>query len=247
MKLVKIILLLSFTLSAFTDCKKEEKKDVPQILGTRFANYDQWIYKTPGSDKKEDQVSLVYGMEEVTGLETVEVQIPTKDKKGTIPTEYLKVRTVENKEGFAPLKNFSENVYFVLNATDDAFVKPTITANTKGKLKRGMYCLEQEVIGEFSKVTCYDSILEGDKLVNYYDVWIKTISPNLSKDALLGETIKLLKKASQDLAKSNTATEEEKSKLLTSATEALKKALAKQDEFSTDINNLATKFSLSLE
>ncbi|AOP32413.1 lipoprotein LenA [Leptospira tipperaryensis] len=247
MKLVKIFLVLSFALLVSNACKKEEKKDVPQILGTRFANYDQWIYKIPGSDKKEDQVSLVYGMEEVTGLETVDVQVPTKDKKGMVSATFLKVRTVENKEGYAPVKNFSENVYFVLNASEDAFVKPTITANTKGKLKRGMYCLEQEVIGEFSKVTCYDSILEEEKLTNYYDVWIKTASPHLSKDALLGETIKLLKKASQELAKYNSATEEEKTKILSSATEALKKAASKQDEFSTDITNLASKFNLSLE
>ncbi|XDD50254.1 lipoprotein LenA [Leptospira sp. WS92.C1] len=247
MKYVKIFLILSFALLMINACKKEEKKEITQILGTRFANYDQWIYKNPGTDKKEDQVTLVYGMEEVTGLETVDVQVPTKDKKGTISVTFLKVRTVENKEGFAPVKNFSENVYFVLTESEDAFVKPTITANTKGKLKRGMYCLEQEIIGEFSKVTCYDSILVDDKLTNYYDVWIKTASPHLSKDALLGETIKLLKKASQDLVKYNSAAEEEKTKILTSATEALKKAASKQDEFLVDINNLASKYSLSLE
>ncbi|MDV6234022.1 lipoprotein LenA [Leptospira ellisii] len=244
MKHVKLFLILFIALMISIACKKEEKKEV-QILGTRFANFDQWIYKNPGSDKKEDQVSLVYGMEEVTGIETVDTEIVSK--KGNAVVTFIKVRTVENKEGYAPAKNFSENVYFVLNDSEDAFVKPTITANTKGKLKRGMYCLEQEVIGEFSKVTCYDSILTEDKLTNYYDVWIKTASASLSKDALLGETVKLLKKSSQELAKFNAAAEEEKAKILQNATESLKKAAAKQDEFIADINNLASKFGITLE
>ncbi|EKR74908.1 lipoprotein LenA [Leptospira noguchii] len=245
MKHIKLFLILSFLLLIMIGCKKEEKKQEAQILGNRYANFDQWIYKVPGSDKKEDQVSLVYGMEEVTGLENIDTEVTTK--KGTSTVTYIKVKTVENKEGFAPAKNFSENVYFVLNDADDAFVKPTITANTKGKLKRGMYCLEQEVIQEFSKVTCYDSILTEDKLNNYYDVWIKTISTSLSKDPLLGETVKLLKKSSQELARYNSVSDEEKNKILQVATESLKKAAAKQDEFNTDINNLAGKFGIILQ
>ncbi|ALO24389.1 MULTISPECIES: lipoprotein LenA [Leptospira] len=244
MKSIELFLILSFAL-LMIGCKKEEKKPEAQILGTRFANFDQWIYKVPGSEKKEDQVSLVYGMEEVTGLETVDMEVTTK--KGNSTVTFIKVKTVENKEGYAPIKNFSENVYFVLNDSDDAFVKPTITANTKGKLKRGMYCLEQEVIREFSKVTCYDSILTEDKLNNYYDVWIKTVSVSLSKDALLGETVKLLKKSSQELAKYNSASDEEKNKILQVATESLKKAAAKQDEFTADVNALAGKFGIVLQ
>ncbi|MCG6166242.1 lipoprotein LenA [Leptospira sp. FAT2] len=245
MKQIKFFLLLSFALLIMIGCKKEEKKQEAQILGTRFANFDQWIYKVPGSDKKEDQVSLVYGMEEVTGLETVDAEVATK--KGTSTVTFIKVKTVENKEGYAPVKNFSENVYFVLNDSDDAFVKPTITANTKGKLKRGMYCLEQEVIGEFSKVTCYDSILTEDKLSNYYDVWIKTVSASLSKDALLGETVKLLKKSSQELSRYNSVSDEEKNKIIQVATESLKKAALKQDEFNADVNTLAAKFGIVLQ
>ncbi|TGL66150.1 lipoprotein LenA [Leptospira kmetyi] len=245
MKSIKLFLILSLVILMMVGCKKEEKKPEAQILGTRFANFDQWIYKVPGSEKKEDQVSLVYGMEEVTGLETVDAEVTTK--KGTSTVTFIKVKTVENKEGYAPVKNFSENVYFVLNDSDDAFVKPTITANTKGKLKRGMYCLEQEVIGEFSKVTCYDSILTEDKLNNYYDVWIKTVSASLSKDALLGETVKLLKKSSQELAKYNSASDEEKNKILQVATESLKKAASKQDEFAADVNTLAGKFGIVLQ
>ncbi|RHX94832.1 lipoprotein LenA [Leptospira yasudae] len=245
MKHIKLFLILSFALLIMIGCKKEEKKQEAQILGTRFANFDQWIYKVPGSDKKEDQVSLVYGMEEVTGLETVDAEVATK--KGTSTVSFIKVKTVENKEGYAPAKNFSENVYFVLNDSDDAFVKPTITANTKGKLKRGMYCLEQEVIGEFSKVTCYDSILTEDKLNNYYDVWIKTVSASLSKDALLGETVKLLKKSSQELSRYNSVSDEEKNKIIQVATESLKKAASKQDEFNADINTLAAKFGIVLQ
>ncbi|WP_317660239.1 lipoprotein LenA [Leptospira borgpetersenii] len=244
MKSIELFLILSFVL-LMIGCKKEEKKPEAQILGTRFANFDQWIYKVPGSEKKEDQVSLVYGMEEVTGLETVDMEVTTK--KGNSTVTFIKVKTVENKEGYAPIKNFSENVYFVLNDSDYAFVKPTITANTKGKLKRGMYCLEQEVIREFSKVTCYDSILTEDKLNNYYDVWIKTVSVSLSKDALLGETVKLLKKSSQELAKYNSASDEEKNKILQVATESLKKAAAKQDEFTADVNALAGKFGIVLQ
>ncbi|WP_061209417.1 lipoprotein LenA [Leptospira borgpetersenii] len=244
MKSIELFLILSFAL-LMIGCKKEEKKPEAQILGTRFANFDQWIYKVPGSEKKEDQVSLVYGMEEVTGLETVDMEVTTK--KGNSTVTFIKVKTVENKEGYAPIKNFSENVYFVLNDSDDAFVKPTITANTKGKLKRGMYCFEQEVIREFSKVTCYDSILTEDKLNNYYDVWIKTVSVSLSKDALLGETVKLLKKSSQELAKYNSASDEEKNKILQVATESLKKAAAKQDEFTADVNALAGKFGIVLQ
>ncbi|EMN12000.1 lipoprotein LenA [Leptospira borgpetersenii] len=244
MKSIELFLILSFAL-LMIGCKKEEKKPEAQILGTRFANFDQWIYKVPGSEKKEDQVSLVYGMEEVTGLETVDMEVTTK--KGNSTVTFIKVKTVENKEGYAPIKNFSENVYFVLNDSDYAFVKPTITANTKGKLKRGMYCLEQEVIREFSKVTCYDSILTEDKLNNYYDVWIKTVSVSLSKDALLGETVKLLKKSSQELAKYNSASDEEKNKILQVATESLKKAAAKQDEFTADVNALAGKFGIVLQ
>ncbi|EMJ98282.1 lipoprotein LenA [Leptospira alstonii] len=245
MKHIKLFLILFFALLITIGCKKEEKKQEAQILGTRFANFDQWIYKVPGSDKKEDQVGLVYGMEEVTGLETVDTEVATK--KGTSTVTFIKVKTVENKEGYAPVKNFSENVYFVLNDSDDAFVKPTITANTKGKLKRGMYCLEQEVIGEFSKVTCYDSILTEEKLNNYYDVWIKTVSASLSKDALLGETVKLLKKSSQELSRYNSVSDEEKNKILQVATEALKKAASKQDEFNADINALAGKFGIVLQ
>ncbi|EMO61118.1 hypothetical protein LEP1GSC133_1367 [Leptospira borgpetersenii serovar Pomona str. 200901868] len=52
MKSIELFLILSFTL-LMIGCKKEEKKPEAQILGTRFANFDQWIYKVPGSEKKK--------------------------------------------------------------------------------------------------------------------------------------------------------------------------------------------------
>ncbi|AMX56854.1 hypothetical protein LEP1GSC016_1494 [Leptospira borgpetersenii serovar Hardjo-bovis str. Sponselee] len=50
MKSIKLFLILSFAL-LMIGCKKEEKKPEAQILGTRFANFDQWIYKVPRKKK----------------------------------------------------------------------------------------------------------------------------------------------------------------------------------------------------
>ncbi len=75
---IQIALLVILT---FASCK--DKGILPnQTLGLRYSNYTQWIYKEAGSKKKEDQVTLVYGFEEVTALESKEVEVGEgKEKK----------------------------------------------------------------------------------------------------------------------------------------------------------------------
>ncbi|PJZ71068.1 lipoprotein LenA [Leptospira perolatii] len=225
-------------------CKKEEKPVVAQIVGTKYSNFDQWIYKKAGTADKAEQVELVYGMEEVTGLEIVPFE--TTDAKGNkSQADYLKLKTVSNKEGFALLKNFSDAVLFVTVDGDTSFAKPSITSPSKGKLIRGMYCLENEVNGEFSNVNCYGSIIKNGKIENYYKVWIQPNSPNISKDPLLGDTVKNLRKASMALEKFAKSTDPaEQQKLQATATEALKLVVSKADQFLDAANAIATEYGL---
>ncbi|TGK07158.1 lipoprotein LenA [Leptospira semungkisensis] len=227
-------------------CKKEEAP-VPQIVGTKYSGFDQSIYKKPGTTSKTEFVTTVYGMEEVTGLEIVNHE--GLDAKGNkTVTEYLKLKTVDNKEGYAPSKNFFEAVLFAVGDGDQAFVKNSLTSPTKGKLERGMYCFEIESNGDFAKVNCYGSILKNGKLNNLLGIWIQPNSPTLSKDPLLGDSLRNLKAASAtliELAKAGDDTAKQ-DKLKAEASKTLKTVADKGDQFLEDANALATEFGLSL-
>lgn len=237
-KLLGILLIL-----ANLGCK--DKAVVPdQILGVRYANYTQWIYKEPGSKKKEDQVALVYGFEEVTALETKEIS--TNDGKEDKKETFVKLKTVDNKEGYALASNFSEAIYFILDGNTDAFNKPTLTSGTKGKISRASYCLLKETIGTFSKVDCKETILQPNatKLNDYYNVWIEKKDNNLSSDPLLGETSRILRQASSDIIKIRTLGEvDESNKLVELNSKELQKALEKNDLFVDDVNQLIQQYS----
>jgi lipoprotein LenA len=234
-------------LALFTIVACKDKGSLPeQTLGVRYSNYTQWIYKEAGSKSKDDQVALVYGFEEVTAIDSKEVESGEgKDKKKEI---YLKLRTVDNKEGYATASSFSEAIYFVLDNSLDAYLKPTLTSGTKGKLSRASYCLLKEIIGEFAKVDCKESILPPDtsKLNDYYNVWIEYNSPNLSKDPTLGETVKTLRQASTDFAKINpNLPSNELDSLHKSNIKELEKVLEKNDAFTEEVRMLLEKFNTS--
>ncbi len=237
-KLIGVMLILGIL-----GCK--DKTVVPdQVLGVRYANYDQWIYKEPGSKKKEDQVALVYGFEEVTALESKEISIKEgKEEKKEI---YVKLKTVDNKEGYALASNFSEAIFFIVDGNTDAFLKPTLTSGTRGKVSRASYCLLKETIGTFSKVDCKESVLQPNapKLNDYYNVWIEKKETNVSNDPLLGETTKILRRASSDILKIRTMGQvDESTKLVETNTKELQKALEKNDIFVEDVNSLIQQYS----
>jgi lipoprotein LenA len=233
-------LFLSILGFVFLSCKSKEPLP-DQIKGTRFSSFNQWIYSKPNTIKKEDQVALVYGFEEVTALGSEEIEITDKSEKKKV--EYLKIRTVDQKEGYAPSSGFVEAIVFIIQDGLDAFIKPTYTAGTKGKLSRGTYCLLKETIGEFSRVDCKEAILpEGKvKLEDYWNVWIAVQTDSTSKDPLLGETIKLMRQASLDMIKLTSASNEDGNKLRISIQDNLNKALEKEDLFLEDIRNLLNR------
>lgn len=228
---------------AFIGCK--EKVEVPdQIVGVRYANYTQWIYKEPGSKKKEDQVALVYGFEEVTAIESKEISTP--DGKNEKKDVYLKLKTVDQKEGYAAASGFAEAVYFILDDNLDAFVKPTLTSGTKGKISRASYCLLKETIGEFSKVDCKETVLQegSSKLNDIYNAWIMNKETSLSNDPLLGETVKILRQASSDLLKiSQQPDSADNVKIIENNLKELDKAIEKDDAFHDIASQLKSKFS----
>lgn len=236
---LSIGLLIIVSLFGFLSMSCKQKEPLPeQIQGNRFATYNQWIYSKPNSTKKEDQVALVYIFEEVTALGTEEVEVTEKSEKKKV--EYLKLRTVDQKEGYAPSAGFAEAVIFITQDGVDAFIKPTLTSGTRGKLTRGTYCLVKETIGEFSRVDCKESILQEGKvkLDDYWNVWITTVPESISKDPLLGETVKLMRQASLDIIKFNSASEEEGAKLRDTIQSAINKAMEKNDIFIEDLQEL---------
>ncbi|TGK11739.1 lipoprotein LenA [Leptospira fletcheri] len=243
---IKNFLTVAIIAFLFSACKKEQPSQQSQIVGTKYSGWDQWIYKKPGTASKAEQVTLVYGMEEVTGLEVVTHE--ETDKKGNKKvTEYLKLKTVDNKEGFAPVKNFFDAILFVVGEGGQAFAKNSLTSPSKGKLQRGMYCLEIEESGEFAKVKCYESIVKGGKLADLHDVWIQPASPSLSRDPLLGDTLRNLRSASTKLleaAKMQDTTKQEQ--LKSEAAKALKSVVEKGDQFLDDANSIATEYGLTL-
>jgi lipoprotein LenA len=230
------------SLLGFLSVNCKAKEPLPeQIQGKRFASYNQWIYSKPDTTKKEDQVALIYIFEEVTALGTEEVEVTEKSEKKKV--EYLKLKTVDQKEGYAQSSGFAEAVLFITQDGVDAFVKPTLTSGTKGKLTRGTYCLVKETMGEFSRVDCKESILQEGKfkLDDYWNVWITDSPESISRDPLLGETIKLMRQASLDLVKFNSASMEEGDKLRESIQAALNKAMEKNDIFIEDLQGLLTR------
>lgn len=224
----KYLLPFSILFLGMIACK--DKADLPeQIQGTRYAAFNQWIYAEPNSKKKEDQVALIYTFEEVTALESKEVEITEGNTKKKV--EFLKLETVDKKIGYAPSSGFAEAVVFITADGLDAFLKPTLTAGTKGKISRGSYCLVKETIGEFSRVDCRASVLEDgkSKLEEYWNVWISLSPEFMSRDPLLGETVKLLRQASTDIISLKSASEEEGQKLRKSIGETLRKVEERAD------------------
>ncbi|PJZ78072.1 lipoprotein LenA [Leptospira neocaledonica] len=243
-KLSSVILMLAILFLAA--CKKQEEAPTAQIIGTKYSGWDQWIYKKPGTTEKSEQLTIVYGNEEVTGLEIVNHE--STDSKGVKTTaEYIKVRTVDGKEGYAALKNFFDAVLFVIADGAQAFAKNSLTSPSKGKLERGMSCFELEASGDFSKVRCYAAIIKGGKLNNLYDVWIQPDSPSISKDPLLGDSIRNLKTASNKLIEAEKATDPAKQEeLKTAAAKALKAVAEKGDAYLEDANTLASEYGLTI-
>lgn len=238
---------LIFTILALLACdKKKEEAPVEQILGTKYSGGDQYVYKNPGTREKSEQVTLVYEFEEVNGLEIVSHESTDPKGKKTV-TEYLKLRTVDGKEGFGLLKNFYDAVLFVVGDGDTAFAKNSLTSPSKGKLEKGMSCFESEASGEFSKVRCYGSIVKGGKLNNLYDIWIQPVSSNISRDPLLGDSVRNLKTASLKLIELNKTTDPAKQEeLKKSASTALKTVSEKGDIYQESANSIATEFGLTL-
>ncbi|MFB5650378.1 lipoprotein LenA [Leptospira wolffii] len=242
--------ILAASILLFGFCKKQEEAPVAQIVGTKYSAWNQWIYKKPGTAEKTDQVSLVYGNEEVTGLELVNHE--STDAKGNkTSAEYLKMKTVDGKEGFALAKNFFDDVIFIIAEGDSVYAKNSLTSPTKGKLEKGMSCFESEANGDFAKVRCSASILKGGKLNSFYEVWIQTSSPNLSRissNPLLADSIRNLKTASDKILEAEKATEPAKQdELKKAAAAALKTVVEKGDQFQEDATNLATEHGLVLE
>lgn len=250
-KIAKLLAaLIMVAILALVSCKKKEEAPVAQIIGTKYSGWNQWVYSKPGSTEKADQVSLVYGSEEVTGVELVSHE--STDSKGNKSTaEYLKVKTVDGKEGFALAKNFYDDIIFIVAEGDTAYAKNSLTSPSKGKLERGMSCFESESNGDFAKVRCSASILKGGKLASLYEVWIQTTSPNISRissNPLLADSVRNLKTASDKILEAEKATDPAKiDELKKAAAAALKTVVEKGDQFLEDANALATEHGLVLE
>lgn len=220
-------------------CKKDNSQARPeQIMGKKFATYNQWLYSKPNTNKKEDQVTLVYMFEEVTGLSREEIEVNEGNAKKTV--EFWKIRTVDNKEGYAPASGFVEGILFVVQDGLNAFLKPTFTAGTKGRLTRGSFCFIKERIAEFTNVDCREAVLPDDriKLEDHFNVWINVVPESVSQDPLLGESVKNLRQVSLDMIKLRSATEPDAEKLRKSIGETLEKILEKEDIFSNEAKAL---------
>ncbi|MCB1158429.1 MAG: lipoprotein LenA [Leptospiraceae bacterium] len=232
----KILLLFISLLIVVSSCKKKEeenKVDNTQILGKRYPDGNVFITSVPGSTKKQDRVALVYDLEEVTGLE-----IKSEGNK-----EYLKLKTVTGKEGYAPLDRFVEVVYFAVGDGITAFLKPTLTAPTKGKMDKGALCYIKETLSEWGRATCYSAKLTfGEVPETYYNVWIQLSDPGLSKDPMLGQTALTIRNATKVIAKAmKTENPEEAAKLRKEAKETLNKAIEKEDVFKAYAQELLAK------
>ncbi|MGJ4787468.1 lipoprotein LenA [Leptospira koniambonensis] len=243
-KLTSSVIVLALLL--FVACKKQEEAPVAQVIGTKYSGWDQWIYKKPGTTDKAEQLTLVYGNEEVSGLEVVNHE--STDAKGVkTSVEYLKVKTVDGKEGYGLSKNFFDAVLFVVGPGDNAFAKNSLTSPSKGKLEKGMSCFELEASGDFSKVRCYASIVKAGKLETLYDVWIQGASSNISRDPILGDSIRNLKSASNKLIEASKSTDPAKQEeLKTAAAKALKSVAEKGDVYLEDANTIASEYGLTI-
>lgn len=188
-------MFLSFIV-AFTflgNCKKKEDPKPEQILGTRYSRFDQYIYSRAASKKKSDRVTLVYALEEVTGLEVVD------EKK----KRYLKLKTVTGKEGYAPLKNFADGVWFVIKEGANAFRKPTPTAGTRGKLNVASICYIEDIQADWVNSRCLSAHIKDGKLEDWSDVWIQPKDSHFSQDPLIGQTALLIREATKYLLKAD--------------------------------------------
>ncbi|MCP5493596.1 MAG: lipoprotein LenA [Leptospiraceae bacterium] len=222
------ILFFIILISFLGVCKKNETQKPEQILGTRYSRFDQYIYSRAGSSKKADKVALVYALEEVTGLEVVE------EKK----TQYLKLKTVTGKEGYAPFKNFTEGVWFVVKEGANAFRKPTPTAGTKGKLNVGSICFIEEEQADWVNARCLSAHIKDGELEDWNDVWIQPSEAYFSKDPLIGQTALLIREATKLLLKTDSFGPDHDS-LMSKAKEKLTAAYEKDDIYKGYIIKLA--------
>lgn len=71
---ISIQLLTLSLLVFFLFCKPKKKED-EQIVGTRYARFDQYVSVVLGSEKRENKKNLLYAFEEVNVKETVEYKI----------------------------------------------------------------------------------------------------------------------------------------------------------------------------
>ncbi|MCX7999946.1 MAG: lipoprotein LenA, partial [Leptospiraceae bacterium] len=181
---MKIYVFILISSLLFFSCKKKESSETstsqgPQILGTRYALWNNYLTSTPGAKDSKDRVALVYRFEETTLLDKVE-----KDGK-----KYVKLKTVEGKEGFAEEKVYTEAIYVVTTSGLPAFRKPTLTAGTKGNVDAGSYCTAREIQGEWANVNCMVAKANPDgSYEDYYDIWIQVTDPKVTVDPLLNET-----------------------------------------------------------
>lgn len=229
MKKYIIILLL---ISAGFNCKKKqesssENSPASNFLGTRYALWTNYISATPGAKDPKDRIALVYRFEETTLLEKVE-----QDGK-----KYLKLKTVEGKEGFAEEKIYTEAIYVVTTSGLPAFRKPTLTAGTKGNVDAGSYCTAKEIQGEWANVNCLTAKVNSDgSYEDYYDVWIQTIDPKITVDPLLNETAGIYRDSLDLIKKINKG--EGNEKIEKELEEKLTKAYEKNDQLRPVIEKL---------
>jgi lipoprotein LenA len=233
---MKKFLLVLFTFAIIlVSCKKESsseksEKEPSQIIGVRYATMYIDIYSSPGSTKKEERVTNIYALEEVTGLELV-------DEKGK---KYLKVKTVTGKEGFALADRFVEAIYITVADGVTAFKKPTLTAPTEGKMNKAAICYMKEMQGEWGNVNCDSAKYEyGSKPVSYHNVWVQLSDTSLSKDPMLAQTAMSIRTATRSIAELSTAKDVEKAKA--EIKKNLGVAIEKQDVFSAYAKEILDK------
>lgn len=231
MKRLSLLIGLALFLSV---CKKEDQKaeDNKQIIGTRYSDSTIHIYSKPGSTKADDKVSIIYALEEVTGLEIVD----SPDGKGK---KYLKLKTVTGKEGYALAERFVEAIYFSVEEGVPAFKKPTLTAPLQGKMDKGAICFVKEMQGDWANANCNSAKYEyGKKPEDYYDVWVQVTDTKLTKEPMIGQTAMTIRQATKLIAdyKSSPSnkTQDEIKKLL-------EQAIDKQDIFSNYAKELLEK------
>lgn len=222
--MIKLVYFTIFFLFVFS-CKKKadstapENLNSPNYLGTRYALWTNYITSTPGAKDAKDRTALVYRFEEATLLEKVE-----QDGK-----KYLKLRTVEGKEGFAEEKIYTEAIYVVTTSGLPAFRKPTLTAGTKGNVDAGSYCIAKEIQGEWANVNCLTAKVSPNYsgYEDWYDVWIQTTDPKIVVDPLLNETAGIYRDSLDLIKKINKG--ERNEKINKELQEKLTKAYEKND------------------